>query len=80
MARGKAVSVYLDARALTVLEGEIISRGKREGKTLITPKGLTVPRMVAACVNYVIDKGKLESLCPDHPSRSDATGFVWIAK
>ena len=79
--KGKAVSVYLDARALTMLEGEVISRSKKRDKhTLITPKGLTVPRLVAACVNYVIDNGKLESLIPEHPTRPDFKGAVWIAK
>lgn len=79
MVKGKAVSVYLDARVLTVLEGEILSRSKRDKDILITPKGLTVPRLVAACVDYVIDEGKLESLYPHRPRRPDACGIVWVA-
>lgn len=80
MVRGKAVSVYLDARALTALEGEILSRSKHVKDTLITPKGLTISRLVTACVNYVIDEGKLESLYPSRPRRPDFHGVVWIAR
>ncbi len=80
MVKGKAVSVYLGARALIALESEILSRGKRGKDGLIIPKGLTVPRLVAACVDYVIDNGKLESLIPKHPPRPDFKGAIWIAK
>jgi hypothetical protein len=73
MVRGKTVSVYLNAKALTSLEDEIIRRRKHDGKTLITPKGLTVPRMVVACAYYVIDNGKIDSIIPKRPRRPDTT-------
>ena len=80
MVKGKAVSVYLGERALIALESEILSRGKRVKDRLIIPEGLTIPRLVVACVDYVIDKGKLKSLCPNRPRRPDYRGSVWIRK
>lgn len=73
MVRGKTVSVYLNAKALTSLEDEIFRRRKRDGKTLITPKGLTVPLMVVACAYYVIDNGKIDAIIPKRPRRPNTT-------
>ncbi len=73
MVKGKAVSVYLGEGALIALEGEILSRGK-------CVKGLTVPRLVAACVDYVIAEDKLGFLYPKRPRHPDYRCSVWIRK
>jgi hypothetical protein len=75
--RGKVVSVYLGEGELILLEAKIISRGKRKGKKLLVPEGLTVSRMVAMCVDYVIDNGKLKSVIPRRPKPPTHTGICW---
>lgn len=56
---GNRYSVYLSRRAILRLEQEIMDRSKRDKDSLIPPKGLTLPKLVVACVDYVIDEGKL---------------------
>jgi hypothetical protein len=64
--KGKAVSVYLDGDTYAFLNYEVDRRSKRskDSDVLIVPKDLTVPRLVAACVDYVIKENKIECLLP----------------
>lgn len=78
MARGKAVSVYLEPYLVSVLESEVLSRSKRVRKNTVSiPKDLTVSRLVAACVRYVVDEGKLQFVYPKRPRLPDFSGVCW---
>jgi len=58
---GDRFSVYLSRRAIRSLVDECM----RDGSVAVFPdkdKGLTIPRLIAECVDYVIDEGKLQHL------------------
>jgi len=61
---GDRFSVYLSRRAIIFLESEIAKKlNSKDSSVVAVPnKGLSISHLIAECVDYVIDEGKLQYL------------------
>jgi len=74
---GNRYSVYLNGVSIYRLEVEIMDRSKldKSSNHYVVPKGLTVPRLIAACVDYMISEDKLRYVLSDKYPRKKHKDF-----